>query len=127
MFRIAPMMLAGSLALLTAGAALAADKVPELNVDKACHAAAETGVRTAMSSQDDANACSRDESNARGKLDQEWSQFTPPEKDQCVRLSSLGGSPSYVELLTCLELAKQSKALPADVLDIGKGNGAAKP
>jgi hypothetical protein len=30
----------------------------------------------------------------------------------CVRFSSLGGSPSYVELLTCLEMAKQAKELP---------------
>jgi hypothetical protein len=29
-----------------------------------------------------------------------------------VRFSSLGGSPSYVELLTCLEMAKQAKELP---------------
>lgn len=30
----------------------------------------------------------------------------------CVRFSSLGSSPSYVELLTCLEIAKQAKELP---------------
>jgi hypothetical protein len=29
-----------------------------------------------------------------------------------VRFSSLGSSPSYVELLTCLEMAKQAKELP---------------
>ena len=28
-------------------------------------------------------------------------------------LSSLGGSPSYVELLTCLEIAKQTNEIPA--------------
>jgi hypothetical protein len=34
---------------------------------------------------------------------------------------TLGGSPSYVELLTCLEMAKQVKELPAaDQLDSGK-------
>ena len=31
----------------------------------------------------------------------------------CVRFSSLGSSPSYVQLLTCLEMAKQAKELPA--------------
>jgi hypothetical protein len=30
-----------------------------------------------------------------------------------VSLSTLGGSPSYVELLTCLEMAKAVAKLPA--------------
>jgi len=44
-----------------------------------------------------------------------------------VRLSSLGGAPSYVELLTCLELATQAKALPSDIHEAGQGRGAVKP
>jgi hypothetical protein len=109
-----PMILAGSLIVL------AADKVPELNVDKGCQAAATTGVRTSGSNDD--SACKRDESDAHTKLTQEWDQFSKPQHDQCVRLSTLGGSPSYVELLTCLELAKQASALPpADTLSTGQG------
>jgi hypothetical protein len=99
-----PIMLAGSLFVL------AADKIPELNVDQSCRAAATTGVRPGAT-QDD-SACKRDETDARSKLDQEWGQFTTLERDHCVRLSSHGGSPSYVELITCLELAKQAASLP---------------
>jgi hypothetical protein len=55
----------------------------------------------------------RDENVARDKLEQEWSQFSPAQRTECVRLVTLGGGPSYVELLTCLELAKQVKELPA--------------
>ena len=41
------------------------------------------------------------------------SQFSPAQRTECVRLVTLGGGPSYVELLTCLELAKHVKELPA--------------
>jgi hypothetical protein len=34
-----------------------------------------------------------------------------------VSLSGLGGSPSYVELLTCLEMAKAAANLPAEPLN----------
>jgi hypothetical protein len=109
--RLLPIMLAGSLAVLTAGAAWAADRPPELNVDQSCHAAATTGVRSGTPQLDD-SACKRDESTARSKLNDEWSQFSSNDRETCVRLSTHGGGPSYVELLTCLELAKQAAALP---------------
>jgi hypothetical protein len=105
-----PIILTGSFLVLVA------DKVPELNIEPSCRAAAKSGVRMtdpAANPQDD-SACKRDETTARDKLVEEWGQFTPTQRDHCVRLSSLGGSPSYVELLTCLELAKQAAALPAE-------------
>jgi hypothetical protein len=54
----------------------------------------------------------RRELTARDKLNDQWGQFTPAQQARCVSLSRLGGNPSYVELLTCLELAKAAKALP---------------
>lgn len=54
----------------------------------------------------------RDENDARGKLEQDWAQYNPAHRTDCVRFSSLGSSPSYVELLTCLEMATQAKELP---------------
>ena len=90
-------------------AAFAADKVPEFDVGPTCKAAAATNVRAV---NNDDTACKRDESQARDKLGDTWVQFTPGQKAQCVRLSTLGGSPSYVELLTCLELNKAAAELP---------------
>ena len=46
------------------------------------------------------------------KIEQEWRQFTAQQQGHCVRLSALGGSPSYIELLTCLELDSAAKKLP---------------
>jgi hypothetical protein len=106
-----PIILTGSFLVL------AADQVPNLNIEPSCRAAVASGVRIAPASnpQDD-SACKRDENTARDRLLQEWGQFTPPQRDHCVRLSSFGGSPSYVELLTCLELSKQADVLPGDSL-----------
>ena len=99
-----PIILAGSIVVL------AADKVPELNIEPSCRAAAAASIGVNR----DENSCKRDENEARGKLEQEWEQFTSPQRAQCVRLSTLGGSPSYVELLTCLELTKAAADLPGE-------------
>ena len=88
--------------LLTAShVVLAADRVPDLDIAPSCRAAA-----AAVIANRNEAACQRDENEARGKLEQEWGQFTPAQHTHCVTLSTLGGSPSYVELLTCLEMAK---------------------
>jgi hypothetical protein len=87
---------------------LAADRVPDLNIEPSCHAASTAG----LSVDRNMDSCKRDENQARQKLEQEWSGFTPAERARCTSLSHRGGSPSYVELLTCLELAKQAKSLP---------------
>jgi hypothetical protein len=114
-----PIILTGTYLLL------AADKVPELNVEPSCRAATAADVR--ISPNRDETACKRDENAAHDKLSQQWDQFTATEQAHCVRLSTLGGSPSYVELLTCLELSKQAKALPSDIHTSGQGSGTLKP
>jgi hypothetical protein len=109
-----PAMLA--LILLSSQTVLAADQVPKFDTGPICRSA---GAAAVMGTRDTA-ACERDENTARATLEKEWSQFTLSDKAHCVRLGTLGGSPSYVELLTCLELAKQVKELPAaDQMDNG--------
>jgi hypothetical protein len=41
-----------------------------------------------MATRDKA-ACERDENVARDKLEQEWSQFSPAQRTECVRLVTL--------------------------------------
>ena len=88
---------------------LAADRMPELNIEPSCRAAAATGVKGR-----DAEICKRDEMTARGTLQQQWGQFNGEQRAHCLALSTAGGPPSYVELLTCLELAKAASELPAE-------------
>jgi len=102
--------------LLSSQTVLAADQVPKFDTGPICRSA---GAAAVMGTRDTA-ACERDEITARTTLEKEWSQFTPSDKARCGRLVTLGGGPSYVDLLTCLELAKQVKELPAaDQMDNG--------
>jgi hypothetical protein len=96
-----PILLAGAHLLLVA------DRVPDFKVETSCRAAVSAAVANRAES-----ACEHDERAARAKLENDWSQFTPAQRAHCVRLSRLGGLPSYVELLTCLEISKEAGKLP---------------
>ena len=101
---ILPVIVAGSYLLL------AADQLPKLDTDASCHEAA---AASAVVNRNE-DVCKRDERDAHAKLQQQWRQFTAAEKEHCLSLSKLGGFPSYVELLTCLEMAAAANKLPAD-------------
>jgi len=95
--------------LLASHLVLVADRVPELNIEPSCQAAASTAVMPGR----DAKSCLQDEHTARDKLEKEWGEFSATERTRCLQLSHTGGSPSYVELLTCLEMAQAARQLPA--------------
>jgi hypothetical protein len=97
--------------LVTSQLALAADSIPKLDTRPSCRAAA----AAAIGQTRNAEVCQRDEDAARDKLKQDWSGFTAAQRVHCTSLSRMGGSPSYVELLTCLEMAKAAASLPAEV------------
>src|SRR5262249_16077882 len=90
--------------------ALAADAVPKFDVQRTCRPAAGAAVLPGR----DSPACQRDETDARSKLGQDWTQYSATQRANCTNLVKLGGAPSYVELLTCLEMAKQAQELPAE-------------
>lgn len=110
-----PALIAGALMLAGTQVAPAADEVPRFNIGPSCKAAATAAVTASR----DENACTADENTALDKLKQDWSHYNVNQRGHCVRLSSLGGSPSYVELLTCLELAKAAAELPDERLNRG--------
>ncbi len=58
--------------------------------------------------------CQHDENDARSKLEQDWTHYSTAQRAQCAGFASLDRAPSYVELLTCLEMAKQVQELPED-------------
>jgi hypothetical protein len=102
--------------LATSHILLAADNVPQFNIEPSCRAAHEASVDLKRNEAD----CKRDELAARDKLKQEWSQFSASQRTQCAQLSTLGGYPSYVEMLTCLEIDRDANRLPADDQGAGK-------
>jgi hypothetical protein len=84
----------------------AADKVPDFNVEASCRDAASRAAPVGTF-----DACMRKEREARVQLAGQWAEFTSGDKSHCLGLSSLGGMPTYTELLTCLELARDARNL----------------
>jgi len=89
---------------------LVANSMPKFDIERTCAPAA----AAAVSPGRDASACQRDEQDARSKLEKDWSQFSAAQCSQCAGFVALDRAPSYVELLTCLEIAKQAKELPEE-------------
>jgi hypothetical protein len=80
-----------------------ADGVPKIDVKRTCRNAA-TGTVT----QQDIAACIADEQGAHDELVKNWSQFSAAARAQCVHTST-DYLPSYIEVLTCLSMARDVK------------------
>jgi hypothetical protein len=84
-----------------------ADNVPTFDIARSCKldAAATAGLTEDQSD----SSCVRDEKQAQQQLGSQWSKFAASSRAQCTSLESIGGTPSYVSLLTCLQMDKPSK------------------
>jgi hypothetical protein len=96
------------LAALTVGShlVLAAD-VPKFNAEPSCRAAAATAVMVGRTSEN----CMEDERNARSLIDKSWADYSSGDKAHCLSLLRSGGGPSYVELLSCLEMSRDARRI----------------
>ncbi len=92
-------------ALLVAAPLAQADQVPVLDVQKSCRQAQDYGVSDA---QRTFRNCMLDEKEAKQQLVQKWSQFKLSDRRSCIPDAP---APSYVEMLTCLEM-NQKTLLP---------------
>ena len=89
---------------------LAADSVPKFDVERTCRPASAAAILPGR----DSSACQRDEQDARSKLEKDWGQYSTTQRSRCTGFAALDRAPSYVELLTCLEIAKQAQELPEE-------------
>jgi hypothetical protein len=97
------------LAAATTAWSAPASRVPKLNVEPACRAVANLGAPVA-----DMKTCLEKERAAHDRLAAQWNQIPPADRDYCQRLATLGGhSPTYTELLTCVELQREVRKLRA--------------
>jgi hypothetical protein len=81
--------------------------VPTFDIGATC--------RAATVSKAELDTCTRDEEHARERLAKEWGRSAPAETRHCTQLSSMKGFQSYVELVTCLEMASEASKLPKDI------------
>jgi hypothetical protein len=96
-------------AALGAGVLLAASQpVPSFDVDPSCSAAARQSP-----TPDYMAICRATEEKARTAIVQQWAKVSAEEQAKCIPLATTGGTPTYTELLTCIELMREAKRLRA--------------
>jgi hypothetical protein len=123
---ILPKALAIGVQLLVAVAG--ADNVPQLDVEQVCDGIAKQGGVTFHDpaiAQEKKN-CLDSEQAVRNELVKQWSNFAPADKVSCVNESKMGGESSYTELLTCLEMARDVRAMRTEQQQ-GPSGGAQAP
>jgi hypothetical protein len=87
--------------------AAAADQVPVFDLHPTCRGAA----ATAGGGGSGLDVCLRSEHSARDKLAQEWTAFSAADRSRCVQLANMTRMPSYVQVITCLEMARDARAI----------------
>ena len=96
---------------------LVADSVPVFDVKKICAIASAFAGR-------DSKSCIKSEEATREQLKKSWGEFSAKDKVGCVATAKIGGSPSYTEVITCLEMNRDLQKLRATSSDKPEGDGA---
>jgi hypothetical protein len=78
-----------------------ADTAPKFDIARIC--------QSAGGSNEEQKRCAEEETQARDTVQTEWTQFTSSAKKQCYEEANIDSTPSYVELLTCLEMERDVK------------------
>ena len=90
--------------------AAVADSVPSWDVTASCRGGASIAItRTA---DDRLTSCLASEQRTREELTKHWSAYAAEDRIGCVK--SLTFSPTYTELVTCLEMRRDVRALHGD-------------
>ena len=98
-----PIMILGSLAITVA------DNVPKFDIARGCRI--ENTASSGLAEELPLQKCVSDEQQALQELQTQWSQFSNSDRATCTATTNTSDTPSYVELLTCLEEAKEARGL----------------
>jgi hypothetical protein len=82
----------------------AASDPPNLDMSQTCESLAKEVLGR------DRKECFTEEGSARDSLTKNWPQYSAADKTQCVGLITRGGPPSYVELISCLDIVNRASA-----------------
>lgn len=113
---IFPVVILPAVLALSAPTITVADSVPTLNVEQTCQGIAQQGGVTFHDPQiaQEKRDCLDSEAAIRDELVKQWSSFSSSDKVACTNESRMGGDSSYTELLTCLEMARDVRAMRSD-------------
>ena len=84
-----------------------ADEVPRYDVRPTCRAA--INMVTGGGEGRTVESCLAGEEKARKELEKDWPKIPSAERIQCIATMGKGGAPSYVELIVCLEMMRDSR------------------
>jgi hypothetical protein len=82
--------------------------VPKIDVVPSCKAAAAGYAGLSQEFE----SCRKSEESAREILVRDWNTFLAADRTSCHRLTTTGTPGTYTELLTCLEMRRDARALP---------------
>ena len=84
-----------------------ADTVPKFDIARNCKL--DVAATAALSVDQSTKRCMSDEQKAKRQLASQWSKFPAASRASCTSQESIGGTPSYVSLLTCLQFAQGAR------------------
>jgi hypothetical protein len=84
-----------------------ADGVPNFDIVRSCKL--DVAATAGLSDDQSIKSCVNDERRAKRQLASQWSKFPAPSRVSCGSQESVGGTPSYVSLLTCLQIGQWSR------------------
>ncbi|UPT88521.1 hypothetical protein HAP41_0000005370 [Bradyrhizobium barranii subsp. apii] len=88
------------------------DRVPIFNVEALCRDVSADDKASGLTLAQDAGECVRDETIAQQQLSSTWLTVPGPARDSCEGEAAAGGIESYVDLLTCLQMAGWANPTP---------------
>ena len=89
------------------------EETPTLDVSQVCRGIASQSADPLATGlmKDNLEECVKNEQGVREEIKAKWSTFSAGDKQHCVTLAKTGGESSYTELLTCLEMSRDVRAL----------------
>jgi hypothetical protein len=100
---------------------MVADELPNINVEASCKAVEGFGLAIPHTLE----SCVRDETAAQTELKQKWTSYPAADRSRCVA-ETMVGDPSYVDVLTCLQMAQDVEAMKTPLLGASKIKRGAK-
>ena len=104
-----------SFSMIVLGAQLVipvADVVPKYDIARTCRLDSTKAFDLSTGLDETTKRCVADEQQAMAQLQTMWSQARESDKTVCTQETKIGGTPSYVDVLTCLQMAKDARELP---------------
>jgi hypothetical protein len=85
-----------------------AQQVPRLNIEGTCKAERPL----VPGDPDPYEGCMKDEMDAERQLQGMWGSTAAGLRQRCGQEAQIGGTPSYVDMLTCLQMAQGTSSTP---------------